>query len=474
MKLFAAIDLGASSGRVAVGSLNQDSNNLELLEIKEVHRFKVDVNENLDLGLRWNWSKIVEEVKTGLLKAQELGEIVSIGIDTWAVDYGLIDSQGELIEDPYCYRDGRTDGLMQAIAESIGAEYIYSRTGTQFIFFNTAYQLYAARDTPALKSASTFLMLPDLLNFVFCGVQSNDITNASTTQLLNAHTGDWDWELIEKLEIPKSVFPPLHKPGYKVGNINGHGTLDGIAVVAVGSHDTASAVAGIPLAPTRDSAYISSGTWSLVGLELDSPVTDETSRAFNITNEAGVADRIRFIKNVSGMWLLEESVRYWKEQGITTTPAELARDAAALPRKQIINTNDPRFAKPGAMPERIAQYCTETNQSVPATPAEFARCIFDSLAVAYAKSLSELMQASGRTVREINIVGGGSSNQLLNQLTADETGIPVIAGPVEATVMGNLIIQMMSAGLIASLEEGRELIARSIERKTFTPASIKI
>ena len=362
---------------------------------------------------------------------------------------------------------------MQSIAEKIGAEYIYSRTGTQFIFFNTAYQLYAAKETPALKSASTFLMLPDLLNFVFCGVQSNDITNASTTQLLNAHTGDWDWELIEKLEIPRSIFPPLHKPGYTVGSINGHGPLDGIAVVAVGSHDTASAVAGIPLAPTRDSAYISSGTWSLVGLELDSPVTDETARAFNITNEAGVADRIRFIKNVSGMWLLEESVRYWKEQGITTTPAELARDAAALPRKQIIDTNDPRFAKPGAMPERIAQYCTETNQSVPATPAEFARCIFDSLAVAYAKSLDELIQASGRTVREINIVGGGSSNQLLNQLTADETGIPVVAGPVEATVMGNLIIQMMSAGMIATLEEGRELIARSIEPNTFTPSGVK-
>jgi rhamnulokinase len=228
------------------------------------------------------------------------------------------------------------------------------------------------------------------------------------------------------------------------------------------------------LAPTRDSAYISSGTWSLVGLELDSPVTDETARAFNITNEAGVADRIRFIKNVSGMWLLEESVKYWKEKGITTTPAELARDAALLPRKQIIDTNDPRFAKPGAMPERIAQYCAETNQSVPATPAEFARCIFDSLAVAYAKSLAELIKASGRNVREINIVGGGSSNQLLNQLTADETGIPVIAGPVEATVMGNLIIQMMSAGMISSLEEGRALIANSIERKTFTPSSVKV
>jgi rhamnulokinase len=203
-------------------------------------------------------------------------------------------------------------------------------------------------------------------------------------------------------------------------------------------------------------------------------VTDAKALSYNITNEAGVADRIRFIKNVSGMWLLEESLRYWKSQGIALTAADLARDARVLSRKQIIDTNDPRFAKPGAMPERIAQYCAETNQSVPTTPAEFARCIFDSLAVAYAKSLAELIQASGRTVREINIVGGGSSNELLNQLTADETGIPVIAGPVEATVMGNLIIQMVSAGMIASLEEGRALIANSIERKTFTPVSVKV
>ena len=316
-------------------------------------------------------------------------------------------------------------------------------------------------------------MLPDLINFVLSGVKSNDITNASTTQLLNAHTQDWDWEMIEKLEIPKSVFPPLHKPGAFIGKINGHGPLDGISVVAVGSHDTASAVAGIPLSPARDSAYISSGTWSLVGLELDSPVTNEVARGFNITNEAGVADRIRFIKNVSGMWLLEESVRYWKQQGIVTTPAELAKAAAELPKVQIINTNDPRFAKPGAMPERIAEYCLETGQSVPNTPAEFARCIFDSLADAYATSLRELETASGNKVREINIVGGGSSNHLLNQLTADATGLPVVAGPVEATVMGNLIIQMITAGWIPSLEEGRELIAKSVERKVFQPASVR-
>ena len=464
MKFCAAIDLGASSGRIAVGSLDSGS-----LVIQEVHRFKHEAKVFADGGLHWEWSKIVDEVKTGLLKAQELGEIISVGIDTWAVDYGLLDSQGNLIEEPYCYRDSRTDGLMQSISDSLGAEWIYQKTGIQFIFFNTAYQLHAARNTPALKSAATFLMLPDLLNYVLSGVQSSDITNASSTQLLNAHSQEWDWDLIEKLEIPRSIFPALHKPGIKLGNIKGHGNLDGISVVAVGSHDTASAVAGVPLRSTKDSAYISSGTWSLIGLELDAPITSAKALSYNITNEAGVADRIRFLKNVSGMWLLEESLRYWKSQGLTLTAADLSQEASQLPRAQIINTNDPRFAKPGAMPERIAEYCRETNQKVPSTPGEFARCIFDSLSDAYAQSLRELEDAAGVKVKEINIIGGGSSNDLLNQLTADVTGLPVIAGPTEATVMGNLIIQMISAGWIANLEEGRKLISESIERKEFQP-----
>ena len=464
MKFCAAIDLGASSGRIAVGSLDSGS-----LVIQEVHRFKHEAKVFADGGLHWEWSKIVDEVKTGLLKAQELGEIISVGIDTWAVDYGLLDSQGNLIEEPYCYRDSRTDGLMQSISDSLGAEWIYQKTGIQFIFFNTAYQLHAARNTPALKSAATFLMLPDLLNYVLSGVQSSDITNASSTQLLNARSQEWDWDLIEKLEIPKSIFSALHKPGIKIGNIKGHGKLDGISVVAVGSHDTASAVAGVPLRSTKDSAYISSGTWSLIGLELDAPITSAKALSYNITNEAGVADRIRFLKNVSGMWLLEESLRYWKSQGLTLTAADLSQEASQLPRAQIINTNDPRFAKPGAMPERIAEYCRETNQKVPSTPGEFARCIFDSLSDAYAQSLRELEDAAGVKVKEINIIGGGSSNDLLNQLTADVTGLPVIAGPTEATVMGNLIIQMISAGWIANLEEGRKLISESIERKEFQP-----
>ena len=464
MKFCAAIDLGASSGRIAVGSLDSGS-----LVIQEVHRFKHEAKASEDGGLRWEWAKIVAEVKTGLLKAQEFGEIISIGIDTWAVDYGLLDAQGNLIEEPYCYRDSRTDGLMQSISDSLGAEWIYQRTGIQFIFFNTAYQLRAARNTAALKGAATFLMLPDLLNYALSGVQSNDITNASSTQLLNAHSQEWDWELIDKLEIPRSIFPALHKPGIKIGNIKGHGKLDGISVVAVGSHDTASAVAGVPLLSSKDSAYISSGTWSLIGLELDTPITSAKALSYNITNEAGVADRIRFLKNVSGMWLLEESLRYWKSQGLTLTAADLTQEASQLPRAQIINTNDPRFAKPGAMPERIAEYCRETNQKVPSTPGEFARCIFDSLSDAYAQSLRELEDAAGVKVKEINIIGGGSSNDLLNQLTADVTGLPVIAGPTEATVMGNLIIQMISAGWIANLEEGRKLISESIERKEFQP-----
>ena len=464
MKFCAAIDLGASSGRIAVGSLDSGS-----LVIQEVHRFKHEAKVTEGGGLHWEWSKIVDEVKTGLLKAQELGEIISVGIDTWAVDYGLLDTQGNLIEEPYCYRDSRTDGLMQSISDSLGAEWIYQKTGIQFMFFNTAYQLHAARNTPAMKSAATFLMLPDLLNYVLSGVQSNDITNASSTQLLNAHSQEWDWDLIDKLEIPRLIFPALHKPGVKLGNIKGHGKLDGISVVAVGSHDTASAVAGVPLRSTKDSAYISSGTWSLVGLELDAPITSAKALSYNITNEAGVADRIRFIKNVSGMWLLEESLRYWKSQGLTLTAADLSKDASQLPREQIINTNDPRFAKPGAMPERIAEYCRETNQKVPQTPAEFARCIFDSLSDAYAQSLRELEDAANVKVKEINIIGGGSSNDLLNQLTADVTGLPVIAGPAEATVMGNLIIQMISAGWIANLEEGRKLISESNKRKEFQP-----
>jgi len=462
--LYAAIDLGGSSGRVAVGQLLNGKINLT-----EVHRFKHEPIQKND-GLFWDWPFIVEQIQSGLLAATKLGQIKSVGVDSWAVDYGLLNSSGEVIGQPHCYRDGRTDGLMAKLKNELGVDYIYSRTGIQFIFFNTMYQLFAEKSSALYQQADKFLMVPDLVNYLLCGSISTEITNASTTQLLNVRTHDWDWQIIEKLGIRRELFSKIHKPGQVMGQIKGFGALDGVKVIAVGSHDTASAVAGTPLPRSKDSAYISSGTWSLVGLELDQPVTDKKAMEFNITNEMGVADRIRFIKNVAGMWLLEESIDYWAAKGEHYSAAQLAAQAAQLPKKAVIDANDPRFEKPGAMPERIAALCQESNQVVPTTPAEFARCIFDSLADAYATVIKQLEQAANIKVNSINIVGGGSANKLLNQLTADATGKIVYAGPIEATVLGNLITQMQSDGVITSLEQGREIIKSSFTQEVFKPS----
>ena len=461
--LYAAVDLGGSSGRVTVGQI-KDSKIL----LTEVHRFKHEPVQS-EAGLFWDWQFIVDQVIIGLNAAFDLGPITSVGIDSWAVDYGIINKKGEVIGAPHCYRDGRTDGLMAKLKAELGVEYIYSRTGIQFIFFNTMYQLVAEKSSAIYLDADKFLMVPDLLNYLLCGAISTEITNASTTQLLNVHTRDWDWEMIEKLGIKKEIFPKINKPGQQMGVINGFGRLDGIKVISVGSHDTASAVAGTPLPASGDSAYISSGTWSLVGLELKNPVTDKKAMEFNITNEMGVEDRIRFIKNVAGMWLLEESLDYWAQSGQIYTAAQLAKEAALLPKGAVIDANDPRFEKPGAMPERIAALCKQTNQKIPQTPAEYARCIFDSLADAYVKVLDQLQQAAAVKVNSINIVGGGSANKLLNQLTATATGKTVYAGPVEATVLGNIITQMQASGEIKSLEQARELIKLSTVQEVYQP-----
>jgi rhamnulokinase len=438
------------------------------ISLTEVHRFKHEPVQT-DAGLYWDWPFIVEHIITGLAAAKKLGQITSVGVDSWAVDYGLINANGEVIGQPHCYRDGRTDGLMAKLKNDLGVDYIYSRTGIQFIFFNTMYQLFAEKSSNLYSQADKFLMVPDLVNYLLCGSISTEITNASTTQLLNVRSRDWDWEMIEKLGIRKDLFPKINKPGKQMGVITGHGPLDGIKVISVGSHDTASAVAGTPLPTSLDSAYISSGTWSLVGLELDKPVTDKTAMEFNITNEMGVEDRIRFIKNVAGMWLLEESLDYWAAKGEKYTAAQLAAEAALLPRGAVIDANDRRFEKPGAMPERIAALCQESNQAVPTTPAEYARCIFDSLADAYVKVIDQLELAAGRKINSINIVGGGSANKLLNQLTANATGKTVYAGPVEATVLGNIITQMQAEGVIKSLEQGREIIKNSFSQEVFKP-----
>jgi rhamnulokinase len=461
--LHAAIDLGGSSGRVTVGELVN-----ERIVLTELHRFKHEPIQSND-GLFWDWQFILDQIKIGLNKACEMGQVETLGVDSWAVDYGLLDTKGELLAPPHCYRDGRTDGVMAKLKNELGVDYIYGKTGIQFIFFNTMYQLFVEKNSDIYGRADKFLMVPDLINYLLCGSISTEITNASTTQLLNVHTQDWDWELIEKLGIKKSLFAKINKPGEQVGKVVGHGKLDSIKVISVGSHDTASAVAGAPLGEDGLTAYISSGTWSLVGLELTKPVTDKKAMEFNITNEMGVADRIRFIKNVAGMWLLEESLDYWASKGEHYTAAELAKAAADLPKAAVIDANDPIFEKPGAMPERIAMLCEKSNQQVPQSPAAYARCIFDSLADAYVNVLAQLQSAAGVKINAINIVGGGSANRLLNQLTADATGLPVYAGPSEATVLGSILVQMQSVGLINSLAQGRSIIKNSITQEVFTP-----
>ena len=467
MPAFAAVDLGATSGRVTRGEIVDGR-----FVLNEVHRF---AHEPLDAGaggLLWQWDEIVNQVKIGLKKAMDLGPLDSAGIDSWAVDYGFLTSDDHLIGSVHCYRDSRTDGVLESVTAHVGRERIYSTTGIQFLFFNTIYQLVSAIGTPEYVSAAKFLLLPDLLNNHLVGSSTLEITNASTTQLLDATSRQWDFDLIEELNLRTDIFPELHEAGEVLGKIAGHGYIDGLPIVAVASHDTASAVAGIPLRIDGKSAYISSGTWSLIGVEMDSPITTPLALAENVTNELGFGGTVRLLKNVTGFWLLEECRRNWRLNGHEFSPEQLINLANEIQiGKFLIDPDDPRFAALGEMPERIANYCREKNLAVPETPAEFARCIYDSLALAYARTIRKISSVSGKEIQTIHVVGGGSANDLLNQLTADATGCEVLAGPVEATVMGNLAVQAIAVGAVSDLVQARELIGRSITLKRFEPVT---
>lgn len=467
MPAFAAVDLGATSGRVTRGEIIDGR-----FVLNEVHRF---VHEPVDAGsggLLWQWNEIVNEVKIGLKKAMDLGPLDSAGIDSWAVDYGFLTSDDQLIGSVHCYRDSRTDGVLESVTALVGRERIYSTTGIQFLFFNTIYQLVSAIGTPEYVSAAKFLLLPDLLNNYLVGSSTLEITNASTTQLLDATSRQWDFDLIEELNLRTDIFPELHEPGEVLGKISGHGSIDGLPIVAVASHDTASAVAGIPLRIDGKSAYISSGTWSLIGVEVDAPITTPLALAENVTNELGFGGTVRLLKNVTGFWLLEECRRDWRLNGNEFSPEQLIELANQIEiGKFLIDPDDPGFAAPGEMPMRIAKYCKAKNLTVPETPAEFARCIYDSLALAYARTIRKISLVSGKEIESIHVVGGGSANDLLNQLTADATGCEVLAGPVEATVMGNLAVQAIAVGAVYDLVQARELIGRSTSLKRFEPVT---
>jgi rhamnulokinase len=463
----AAVDLGASSGRVMLARVGPDQ-----LTLDELHRFP-NVPVQVAGTLHWDILRLYRDVLDGLgaVAAAAGGRLGGVGIDSWGVDYGLLDESGALLGNPVHYRDGRTDGVPEKVWARVPEADLYAVTGIQQLPFNTIYQLAAAAGTPQLAAARTLLMIPDLLIYWLTGEAGAERTNASTTQLYDARRGEWAGDLIGRAGLPASLFPRLRSPGEVAGVIHpGLGEFGGHSVIAVGSHDTASAVVAVP-ASGRDFVYISSGTWSLVGMELDAPVLTEASRRAGFTNEAGVDGRIRYLHNVTGLWLLQESMRVWAAAGRPVDLDELLREAAGLaPLTSVVDTDDPVFLPPGDMPARLAQACARVGDPAPAAPAEVARCILDSLALAYRRTIIAVQELSGRHAEVIHMVGGGVQNELLCQLTADACGLPVIAGPVEAAALGNALVQARTLEVAPHDIEGlRALVRQTQELRRFEP-----
>ncbi|HEY2521807.1 MAG TPA: rhamnulokinase family protein [Streptosporangiaceae bacterium] len=463
----AAVDLGASSGRVMLARVGPGQ-----LTLDEVHRFP---NEPVRVAgtLHWDILRLYGDVLDGLGRAAAAAgdRLGGVGIDSWGVDYGLLDESGALLGNPVHYRDGRTDGVPEQVWARVPEADLYAVTGIQQLPFNTIYQLAAAAGTPQLAAARTLLMIPDLLIYWLTGEAGAERTNASTTQLYDARRGQWAGDLIDRAGLPAALFPPLRSPGEVIGPIHaGLGEFGRQPVIAVGSHDTASAVVAVP-ASGRDFAYISSGTWSLVGMELDAPVLAEASRRAGFTNEAGVDGRIRYLHNVTCLWLLQESLRAWAAAGRPVDLDELLREAAGLaPLTSVVDTDDPVFLPPGDMPARLAQACARAGDPAPMAPAGVARCILDSLALAYRRTIVAVQELSGRHADVIHMVGGGVRNELLCQLTADACGLPVIAGPVEAAALGNALVQARTMGAAPGELEGlRSLVRETQELRRFEP-----
>jgi len=460
---YISIDLGAGSGRVFLVSFEPDR-----IQLEEVRRFHYPPRLVGD-RLCWDFGSIFENITAGISQARrrsvELGsDPVSIGVDSWAVDYGLLDENGTLISDPTCYRDRRTEGVPEKVFEQISRSEIFERTGIQFLDFNTIYQLFS--DRGRLPDSGTMLMLPDLVNYRLCGAKAAEFTNASTTQMLNVRTRSWDVEILSRLGLNASLLPEI----VEAGSVRGALPDGGPRVVSVASHDTASAVAAAPL--TRSSAYISSGTWSLVGVELTQQLVNERVAAANFTNEGGAFGTVRFLKNVMGMWLLERCREEWKAEGVETGYEELIEAAFELDSASVIFPDDPRFVNPPTMLGAIRTQLAETGQEEVSQPAAVAKTIFDSLALRYASVLRTAGELSGIDLTRIEILGGGGRNGYLNQMTANATGLPVRAGLYEATVVGNALVQAIANGQFADLADGRKYIEAVSELTEFVPVAV--
>ncbi|MBU5671334.1 rhamnulokinase [Paenibacillus brevis] len=464
-----AVDIGASSGRLVLGTL-QDGK----IKLKEIHRFANGFLER-DGSCFWDIDYLFGEIITGLVKAKAEGiGQCTLGIDTWAVDYVLLDQAGNRIQEVYAYRDRRTEHAMQRLAALIPPEAVYGKTGIQQLNFNTLYQLFV-HDREELSRADSILMVPDYLYYLLTGKKGNETTNASTMQLLNLDTRDFDTELLELLGLRKEQFPGLIEPGTELGSLcpelMEQYDLPECRAIVTATHDTASAVLGIPAAKGRHAAYLSSGTWSLLGVELTQPLNDAKAMAANYTNEWGAYGTFRFLKNIMGLWLIQEVRRL---DGNRYNFAELADLAAeAEPFRSLIPCNHDRFLNPEHMIKEIQKACEQYGEPVPESIGQAARCIFDSLALSYRSYLEELEQLTGRSMDILQIVGGGANNELLCQLTANVLGRDVSAGPTESTALGNLAVQMISSGVLPDIKEAREVIMNSFDIKYYKPEPIQ-
>jgi rhamnulokinase len=470
MAVMAAVDLGAQSGRVAVGRFDG-----ERLAVSEVHRF-ANTPVRVRGTLHWDILRLYEETLDGLRAAARDAGVDSIAVDSWAVDFGLLDGSGGLVGNPVHYRDARRAAAVPGVYARIPPRQLYERTGIQLLPINTVFELAAMADAhdPSLAAAETLLLIPDLFHYWLCGSRTTEFTNATTTQCLDQRTGEWAGDLLDRLEIPARLFPDIVQPGTPLGPIAADAAvatgLEGTRVTAVATHDTGSAVAAVPFR-NAGSVFLSVGTWSLVGLEVDRPLVTDGTYAANLTNEGGVAGTFRLLRNVTGLWLLEECRRQWATDGHEHSVedlVELARSAPAL--SFLVDPDDPTFAEPGDMPARIVDFCSRTGQPEPATPGEVTRCVLESLALAHAQIVALLGEVTGNTAAELHVVGGGARNELLCDWTAQAAGLPVLAGPEEATLIGNLLVQAMALGELASLDEARDVVRASYTPTVYEPS----
>ena len=469
-----AFDLGASSGRGIIAELKEGK-----ITLNEIHRFENN-GVNARGTLYWDILYLFNQIKQGIVNAKLAGGFDSIGIDTWGVDFGLIDENGDLIGNPVHYRDIRTEGIPEEIYKIVNKESLYEKTGIQIMNFNTLFQLYylSKYKSDMLKRADKFLFIPDLLNYFLTGVKKSEYTIASTSQMLNPYKRTWDKELLEKVNIPQSLLCDIIETGSVLGKVSDDICeelgIENINVIAVGSHDTASAVVSVPTTE-KDFVYISCGTWSLFGTELDAPVICQEGLKSSYTNEGGYGGKIRFLTNIMGLWLIQESRRAWKKQGQDLSFNDLEKAALkSEPFKCYIDPDCPDFARPGNLPKRIQAFCERTGQYVPQDIGEIVRCIYQSLALKYRHAFLNLKKIAEKDFKGIHIVGGGTKDPLLCQLTANSCNTVVSAGPIEATALGNIAVQLMAGGEIKDIKEARQIIKDSFDIKEYTPAETEV